>query len=128
MIDIKFKVDEKEYCAHLSSGYVMLENKQRRSCTCTLTTGDPIRVFSGVAIKNPNDNMKYDENQGFHLAFKRAIFQMFLITEIVAKIEITKVRLQRSVVKSWVAYWHKYRVPFGKALHSWYEDNISCTF
>lgn len=124
MPDIKFSVEDVDYVAHLSKGYVTMNGRDRKTCSCTISMNNPIRVFSGIAIKNPNDDMKYDENCGYHLAFKRAIFQYFLVCNIVKDVAISKEKMKRSVVKEWIPFWHKLRVPFGKALHEWYDEDF----
>lgn len=128
MSDIKFTVDKVDYVAHLSTGYITINGKDRKTCNCIISMINPIRTFSGVAIKNPNDDMKFEENCGYHLAFKRAIFQTFLVVEVIKNISVTKRGLQDSVVNGWVTYWHKFRVPFGKALHEWYLEDSNFPF
>lgn len=114
-MDIAFEVDGKEYHAHLNRGYISFNGRDRRYTECILTTNNPIEIYSGITYKNPNDGMEYDENYGYRLAFKRALFQMFSIRQL-------KKGGRCIYIYGWETFMHKFRVPFGKALHNWIAE------
>lgn len=118
---IKFEVNNVEYCAHLSKSHITINGKDRRTCECTVSLMNPIRIFSGTAIKHPNDCMKFDKLYGYHLAFKRALFSMYIVQQ------FHKDGAPRhSILLGWNDFWQSFRIPFGKALHEWdiSDDNF----
>lgn len=129
MPDIIFTVDDKDYIAHLRSGYITSHGKDKKLCTCIITSDNPIRDYAGSAIKNPNDGMKYDENYGFHLAFKRALFYQYVIerSNNVLHGDCFNISMKKLLI-DWDDYLKKFRIPFGKALHEWYKNDMEFPF
>lgn len=128
MPDITFTVDNKDYIAHLSKNHITVHGKDKKICTCIITSDNPMRAFSGVCVKNPNDDMKFDENYGFHLAFKRALFYQYVIEQLNNDLERKKSMKLCALSTQWFDYSKKFRVPFGIALHEYYEEDCEFPF
>lgn len=118
MPTIKFNVDGKEYTAQLSRTYFPYNGRDRISSTCVLITKEPMRVYSGITIKNPRDGMRDNLLYGFRLAFKRALFQMFIVETLKGGIRLDF----KLAEKMWDVWKEKYRIAFGKALHEYYRE------
>lgn len=116
MANIVFDVDNKTYTATLYENI----HDHKRTCFCILKSKNPIKVFSGICVKNPNDGIKYDENFGFHLAFKRALFYQYVIEKISNELISEKKTTAKGLIHDWRGYFQRFRIPFGKALHQWY--------
>lgn len=113
-MDILFEVDGKDYHAHLFYGYMKVNSRDHRYSHCVITTNNPIEIYSGIAMKHPNDGMPCDEKYGYRLAFKRAVFQMFITRQLKEGGPIKVAGLAN--------FLEKFRVPFGKALHEYVDE------
>lgn len=123
MPKIIFEVDDTVYTALLSKGHLSMDGRDKLTCECIITTSHPTHSYAGVCVKNPNDGMKYDEQYGFRLAFKRALFFQYVIEQLNKDKDRAKSMRLNELANQWFDYWQKFRVPFGKALHEWYESD-----
>lgn len=121
-MDIEFEVNGKTYHAHLMRTYMTMYGRDRRVTQCVLTAEAPMQIFSGICVKNPKDGMDYDENYGYRLAFKRALFQMYVTNKMIDSLSERKSPDLNTIVKDWKKYMHEFRIPFGIALHNYVNE------
>lgn len=112
MPNVFFSVDNLDYKVKLSTSWITIEGKDRKTCECVILCMNPIRAFAGVSIKHPNDGMKFDAHTGYRIAFKRALLEMYIVQQF-AKNGAPR----HSILAGWSKFFERFRVPFGKALH-----------